>query len=67
MKTVCTCGFDYGDFVAHHQIPGGAKLNCPGCDIELLNACTPAAAEPLDANLPLRVESISASGAAPAT
>jgi len=46
MKTVCICGFEYGDFVAHHQIPAGAKFNCPGCDTELLTEVTPSASKP---------------------
>jgi hypothetical protein len=51
MNTVCTCGFDYSDFVAQHQIPGDAKFNCPRCDIELQAAFTGRPAESLDAAL----------------
>ena len=46
MKTVCTCGFEYGDFVARHQIPAGARFNCPRCDSELRAEATLPAGEP---------------------
>ena len=49
MKTICTCGFDYGDFVTHHQIPAGAKFNCPGCDIEMQTEVSPSAGTPVPA------------------
>jgi hypothetical protein len=64
MNTVCTCGFDYGDFVAQHQIPRDARFNCPRCDIELQSGFTGPAAESLDANLPLRARPAVLSGAA---
>jgi hypothetical protein len=62
MNCVCTCGFDYADFIAHHQIPGGSKFNCPGCDMELQAVSTPPVAE----SSPLRAEPTSDSRTAQA-
>jgi hypothetical protein len=62
MKTVCTCGFDYGDFVAQHQIPDDAKFSCPGCDTELQIANALPALESADADLALRGTAASRDG-----
>ena len=35
MKTMCVCGFDCTEFVAHHEIPSAAQFNCPNCEIPL--------------------------------
>jgi hypothetical protein len=32
MKMLCECGFDYRDFIAHHEIAEGAQIQCPVCD-----------------------------------
>jgi hypothetical protein len=66
VNTVCTCGFDYSDFVAQHQIPEDAKFNCPRCDIELRTAFTGPVAQSLDAALPLTARPAAPSGAAAA-
>jgi hypothetical protein len=31
MSCVCSCGFDYSAFVEKHQIPPGARIECPEC------------------------------------
>ena len=64
MNTVCTCGFDYSDFVAQHQIPEDAKFNCPRCDIELRTAFTGPVAQFLDAALTARPAAPSGAAAA---
>jgi len=32
MKTICSCGFDCGPFIAAHAIPAGGRFDCPGCE-----------------------------------
>jgi hypothetical protein len=39
MSCVCSCGFDYSAFVEKHQIPLGARVECPECQssVEILS------------------------------
>jgi hypothetical protein len=50
MKTVCPCGFDCTDFVAHHAIPTGARFSCPSCELNLSAAEELSTGSSLDVN-----------------
>ena len=52
MKTICACGFDCSDFVAHHAIPGGARFSCPTCELTLSAAQEPSPDAYMDVNGP---------------
>jgi hypothetical protein len=43
MKTLCVCGFDCTEFVAHHEIPSAAQFSCPNCETPLHVGAEPTA------------------------
>jgi hypothetical protein len=63
MSTLCPCGFDCSDFLAHHQISAGARVNCPACD----NAFLPSTDMMQEAGAPRDAELTSAAAVMPAS